>query len=197
MTTAVVKAIRINALRGYAGWSVKSLSNRFGVSTQTVRNILKNPEKAESARRTRERNVKEIANRRAAIARIAAVKRYEMVNGRRSEAGKLYPSAAAILGEYERRMKGRGAVALATVHRDLKALGLSSRVRPKVVNNDPIKNKARLKFARQLKRLKISGTQVIFSDECWANNNDNTHRREWVFEGESPSPRKFQKRAEI
>lgn len=197
MTIAARKAVRINALRSYAGWSVKRLSKRFGVSAQTVRNMQKDPERAECARRTRQRNVKEIASRRAAIARIAAVKRYEVVRGRRVEEGKLYASGAAILGEYERRMKGRRATTLPTVYRDMKALGLKSLVRPKVVNNDPVKNLARLNFARQLKRLGIKGKQVVFSDECWANNNDNTHRREWVFEGESPSPRKYQKRAEI
>ena len=97
MTVPVTKAAQILALRSYAKWSVERVSTRFKVSCQTVRNIERNPERAQLARRSRERNVKEIAKRRAMISRIASAKRYEVIRGRRVEAGRLYHSAASIL----------------------------------------------------------------------------------------------------
>lgn len=100
-----------------------------------------------------------------------------------------------IVAEYTRRTEDT--VAPATVFRDLKAMDFVSVVRPRVVNNDPVKNKARFVFAKKVKREVILGKDVIFSDECWINDNDNTNRREWRRAGAAASARKFQKRASV
>jgi hypothetical protein len=61
-----------------------------------------------------------------------------------------------------------------TIHRDIIALGLTSLVQPKVVNDDAVKNAQRLDFAKGLYRLKCEN--ILFTDECWFTTNDNTIR---------------------
>lgn len=194
MTIPIAKANSILTLRRKAKWSIERIAKTERVSEQTVRNVLKSPARA-LARRTRQRGTKEIAKRRAMIQKIALQEKFEVVRGKKVACGKLFPSIPAIQGEYERRTRAK--VSPATVHRDLEAIGLVSRVRPKVVNNDPRKNRARFNFAKDIKKRGIKGRHVIFSDECWINNNDNTHRKEWVFKNQTPSARRFQKRAEV
>ena len=84
--------------------------------------------------------------RRKLIKEIARKPRVEKREGRMVVVGKMFPSLNAIAVEYA--CVAGEAVASATVSRDLRAVGVNSRVRPRVVNNDPSKNKARLTFAK-------------------------------------------------
>jgi transposase len=88
-----------------------------------------------------------------------------------------HPTRAAIRKALPRQFRD---VSLSTITSDLNALRLVSRVRAKVVNNDPAKNRYRLEFARAQLRNREAFKRIVFSDEAYVNNNDNTHRREFV-----------------
>lgn len=171
----------------------REIARRVGVSEAAVRATLKNLKRA-LEHRARKKGKESMKQRRKIIVEIAKEKLKENVKGRATVVGAKFSSLGEIAKEYKVRARGRKTVAPATVARDLKACGFSSLVRPRVVNNDPVKNKARLAFCQGIKRQKIKASNIIFSDECWVNDNENANRREWTSEGESPSPRRFQKR---
>ena len=184
-------AHEIHQLHSYHKWSKRRIARKIKVSEGTVRNVLGDVRRA-SARRTRTRNDAKITARRKVVSSIADEEVTKLVHGRKVRVGKAFPSLGEIAAEYERR--SGGTVAPATVHRDLSACGFVSRARPRVVNNDPVKNKERFLFAKDMRRRKLLGRHIIFSDECWVNDNDNTNRAEWTRAGASPTPRRFQKR---
>lgn len=171
------------------------IARRVKVSESCVRNTLKNIGRA-LGERTRSRGVEARKKRRKAVKKIALEVRYVQREGRKVRAGKKFPTLMAIINEYARRSGVRPSPT--TIKSDLNAEGITSMIRPRVVNNDPTKNKARLDFAKDCKKEEITGEKVMFSDECWVNNNDNTNRREWTLAGEeAPTPRVFQKRPQV
>lgn len=184
----------IRYLRNHERYSIPRIAKSRKLSETTVRETLNNFARA-SARRTRSRDADHIAHRRNVVADIARLKVTARIHGRDVAIGKQFPTLQEIANEYE-RLTGHE-VSIATVQRDLVSQDIKSVRRPRVVNNDPIKNKARLDFARDIRRQKITGKQVIYSDECWMNNNENTNRREWTAPGETPTVRRFQKRPDI
>lgn len=171
----------------------REIARRVGVSEAAVRATLKNLNRA-LEQRARKKGNESIKQRRKIIVAIAKEKLKENIKGRATVVGAKFSSLGEIAKEYKVRTRGRKTVAPATVARDLNACGFSSLVRPRVVNNDPVKNKARLTFCQGIRRQKIKASSIIFSDECWVNDNENTNRREWTAKGESPTPRRFQKR---
>lgn len=195
MKVTPVKAIEIKYLRKNQKYSLRKIGREVGVSEATVRAVLKDVDRALAAR-TRKRAEAPIKARRKVIVAIAKEKLFEKIKGRKVVVGKKFSSLGDIAREYAVRRRGLS-VSPMTVSRDLKAEGFGSRVRPRVVNNDPVKNKARFEFAKDVKRKKISAKNVIYSDECWVNDNDNTNRREWTPAGETPTVRRYQKRPGI
>lgn len=176
------------------GCSGRDIAKRVCVSESAVRATLLNMERALS-HRSRRAKVDTVKKRRQVVVAIAREARVEKIKGRKVVVGKAFPALGDIAKEFLKRRKVT--VARATVSRDLRASGFTSKVRPRVVNNDPVKNKARLLFCQQIRRDKVSSGDVLFSDECWVNDNDNTNRREWTESGASPTPRCYQKRPEI
>ena len=194
MKVTAAIAHEIAQLHNYHRWSNRRIARKLKISEGCVRNVLKDLPRA-SARRTRVRNAAKMASRRQVISAIADETLFETVHGRQVAVGKAYPSLGEIAAEYARR--SGETVAPATVCRDLHASGFASKARPRVVNNDPRKNRERLLMAKELRKAKISGKDIIYSDECWANDNDNTNGFEWTRGGASPTPRRFQKRPAI
>lgn len=188
------KAYNIKQLRHTMRWSLRRIAAHVGVSEGSVRNVLKDVGRA-TARRTRTKNADVMKARRGEIVAIAKELVTELVKGRTVVVGRRFASLGEIAAEYARRTGV--AVAPATACRDLTAAGFKSRVRPRVVNNCPVKNKERLTFARSAKRNGLLGRHVIFSDECWVNDNENANHTEWVFGDETPTPRCHQKRPKI
>lgn len=188
------KAYNIKQLRHTMRWSLRRIAKHVGVSEGTVRNTLSDLSRA-TARRTREKNTGVMKARQEAITAIAKELVVEKVKGRNVIVGRKFASLGEMAAEYAKRTGAT--VAPATVCRDLAAAGFKSRVRPRVVNNDPVKNKERLLFARSMKRRGTLGKHIIFSDECWVNDNDNANHTEWVFGDETPTPRCYQKRPKI
>lgn len=174
----------------------REIARRVGVSEAAVRATLKNISRA-LEHRARKKSQESIKKRRKIIVAIAKEKLKEKCKGRDTVVGAKFSSLGEIAKEYSVRVGGRKTVAPATVGRDLNACGFSSKMRPRVVNNDPVKNKARLAFCQGIRKQKVKASTIVFSDECWVNDNENTNRREWTAEGESPTPRRFQKRPTI
>lgn len=181
------------AQRAEGGESIRSISRRTGYHRRTISSVLQNPT-AHGARRTRVRTV--VAQRRQALRRFALLNKVSKCPGSPEVVvSRRYPTAADLAKVMRRRYPRCTA---ATVHRDLKALGLKFRVRPKVVCNSADNNLQRLRFA--LANLKTRLNRLVFSDECWVNDNDNTHRREIVDPNDPtsrPSTRQFQKRPSV
>lgn len=184
-------AHEMRELRSYHKWSFARIAKKVKVSEGAVRFTLKDVKRALGPR-TRNKTTTKILARRERISEIAKVPRMVMIKGRKVKVGKMFPALGDIAVEYARKFGE--AVALATVHRDLAAEGFTSERRPRVVNNDPVKNKERLVFAKECKKEGIDGKQTLFCDECWVNDNDNSNRYEWCAPGEQPTARKFQKR---
>jgi transposase len=67
-----------------------------------------------------------------------------------------------------------------TVYNDLKALGFSSRVRPRVPCTDLRDYARRLAFTREIARRGLRGRDIIFSDEKMFTTNDFAARTMWV-----------------
>lgn len=165
-------------------WSVAKISEAVKRDPRSVRNVLKGV----VASTTRATTQKVIA-RRAIIKSLVVAKK--VVDG--VDVGRKYPSVRSIEAAYKRR-EGAPMAHTSTIHRDIQALGFKSRVRPKVVNDDPVKNAQRLEFARSMYRRKCEN--ILFTDECWVTTNDNTNRSEFVMEDHPASLRVHMKRAQ-
>ena len=166
-------------------WSARKISEAVKRDVRSVRKVLK----GEVAPATRATCQKVIA-RRAIIKRLLVAKR--IVAG--VNTGRLYPSVRSITAAYQRRVDSPPKTHHVTILRDIKALGFKSRVRPKVVNDDPVKNAQRFAFAKSLHNLKCKN--ILFTDECWVTTNDNTNRSEFVSEDHPASLRVHMKRAQ-
>ena len=166
-------------------WSARKISEAVKRDVRSVRKVLK----GEVAPATRATCQKVIA-RRAIIKRLLVAKR--IVAG--VNTGRLYPSVRSITATYQRRVDSPPKTHHVTILRDIKALGFKSRVRPKVVNDDPVKNAQRFAFAKSLHNLKCKN--ILFTDECWVTTNDNTNRSEFVSEDHPASLRVHMKRAQ-
>jgi transposase len=166
------------------GWTVAQICEAVKRDARSVRRVLKGV----VASRTRATCQKVIA-RRAIIKKLVVTKK--VVDG--VDVGRMYPSVRSIQAAYKRQ-RGAPEAHTSTIHRDIQALGFKSRVRPKVVNDDPIKNAQRLAFARSMYRLKCKN--ILFTDECWVTTNDNTNRSEFVSEDHPASLRVHMKRAQ-
>ena len=191
----IAKAHEAKVLKSYFRWNNVRIADKLAVSEGTIRNFWKDESRGLSGARPRNCETDAMLERRAHIESITDEELKVKIKGRNVVVGAVYPSLGDIAAEYERRT-GR-TVASATVFRDLKALGYVSKVRPRVVNNDPEKNAARLKFAKGIRKASMLGKDIIFSDECWANDNDNANHREWRRGDASASARKYQKRASV
>jgi transposase len=78
-----------------------------------------------------------------------------------------------------------------TVRRDVKALGIVLRRRPRRPQLTSENQVNRLKFARgQLRMTKATREGIIFSDEKWFNDDDHSRRFQYVIPGESVVPRR-------
>lgn len=108
----------------------------------------------------------------------------KFANAKEESGRKIYPSCTAIRTALWTQHKL--AVHRATVHRDLHALGLQARVRPKCCVLQKDYEKRRSFCEREAKRNK----KVIFTDEKIFTTNDFGHRTEWVSPGERAAPRK-------
>lgn len=178
-----------------SGVSRRAAAEALKVSPTTVNKVMRRPEtfetpvKASRARRG-------IADRRKAVRKRALQNRYSLSTegGEGVAIARLYPTAGAIAKSLARQFPG---ITAATVCRDLKAEGIALRVRPKVVANSAALNAKRLAFAKRMLRAR-NFRKIVFSDEAWVNDNDNTHRREWVDLANPnetrPTPRVHQKR---
>lgn len=173
-------------IKGYAKlkMSVREISERVKRDARSVRKILKGV----VAATTRTTSQKVLA-RRARVNKLVVAKK--VVDG--VDVGRMYPSVRSIHAAYK-RLSGVPEVHFGTIHRDIKALGFMSRVRPKVVNDDPVKNAVRLAFARKYYRRLCKN--FMFTDECWVTTNDNTNRSEFVSAEHPVSLRVHMKRAQ-
>lgn len=81
---SIKEATTAKVLRDYFRWNNVKIAGLLKVSEGTVRNIFKDQERAEGPR-TRERNVDEIAERRAVIEEIVLKEVVEMVKEERSK----------------------------------------------------------------------------------------------------------------
>lgn len=176
------------------GNSIRAVSRTTGFHRDTVSKVLRHLDSYTAARRERVR--KSVAQRRQAL-RTLALKNKVIT----TEAGleyvlqRMYPTARHLSVQMAKRFKG---YTMSHVWRDLKVLGLKLLVRPKVVCNSPENNVQRLRFA--VANLKTRTARFVFSDECWINDNDNTHRKELCDPSDPhsrPSTRRFQKRPTI
>ena len=174
------------AIKAYANlkMSTREISERVKRDVRSVRKVLKGV----VASTTRATCGKVLA-RRARVRGLVGAKK--VVDG--LVVGRKYPSVRSIHAAYK-RLRGAPKACFATIHRDIRALGFKSRVRPKVVNDDPVKNAQRLAFARSHYRLKCEN--ILFTDECWVSTNDNTNRSEFVSDEHPVSLRVHMKRAQ-
>ena len=85
-------------------------------------------------------------------------------------------------------------VCLATVRRDLRALGLKCRVRAKVPSRRRRDIEQQRTFRARVRRLKIKGEEVLFSDEVIISCKENTGRYQWCKPGEEPFNRENKSR---
>jgi len=173
-------------IRAYAKlkWSTRKISQAVKRDVRSVRRVLNGV----TPSTTRATSQKVIA-RRAIIRRLVVAKK--VVAG--VNTGRTFPSVRAITAAYQRRADAPPNTHHATILRDIHALGFRSRVRPKVVNDDPAKNALRLSFARSNYRRRCRN--ILFTDECWVTTNDNTNRSEFVCSGHEASLRVHMKRA--
>ena len=172
------------AIKAYATlkMTARQISEILKRDVRTVRKVLK----GEMPSTTRATSGKVLA-RRARIKKLVCAKK--VVDG--VIVGRLYPSVRSIHAAYKRLRVPE--ISFPTIHRDIVALGFRSRVRPKVVNDDPVKNAQRLAFARRHCRLQCKN--ILFTDECWVTTNDNTNRSEFVSDDDPVSLRVHMKRA--
>ena len=160
-------------IRAYAeedpSLSNREIARRAKVSVTTVfryRNADYTPKTTRASR-------KAVSDRRKHVEKAASAR-----GGAKTGRACLNPTPAAIRNALPPRFRN---VSLSTIANDLVALNFVSRVRPKVVNNDSKKNAKRLAFAKkQLANIDRTLDRHVFTDEAWVNNNDNTHRREFV-----------------
>lgn len=164
--------------------STRDIANRVKRDVRTVRRVLKGvmPSKTRAV-------CDKVVARRATIKKLVVARK--VVGG--VVVGRMYPSVRSIHAAFQRR-RGAKKVSHFTVHRDIISLGFNSRVRPKVVNDDPVKNAVRLAFARRYCRLKCQN--IMFTDECWVTTNDNTNRSEFASKEHPVSLRVHMKRAQ-
>lgn len=185
----------IRVMHGVQERSVSALSRMFGRNRKTIQACLRK-NRAASPKKQRRRSPKaaEIQKRRAFLAKLRAESRFDKdKDGNKIVVGKRYPSVASLRVALKERHKID--VRDSTVGRDLAAIGAKSRVRPKTGCRAEATRIKRLEFARLSARL--DARTVVFSDECWCNDNDYSCRTEWVLEGETPTPRVHMKRAKI
>ena len=136
------QARRIQDLKNFHRWSVRRIAEHMQLCESTVRNSLKSIDRAMSERH-RVRDASKIDSRRAIVEAIARANDYEVVEGRTVCVGRKHPSIGCIASEYAEQTGEE--ISPSTTHRDLGALGIKSVIRPRVVNNDPTKNSARLR----------------------------------------------------
>lgn len=168
MTThiSIIKRIR----RGITeNLSNREIARRLGLSHTTVSKFRRAPDHALRAMKRSAR--RSVLDRRERIHTLV-----EARGGPETGYARRYPTRADIRKALPRRFQN---TSLSTITNDLLALGYVSKVRPKVVNNDPVKNAFRLAFCSRIQRL-VNFRHIDFSDEAYFTNNDNTHRREFV-----------------
>jgi len=98
-----------------------------------------------------------------------------------------FSSTASI--QQELRKTYNTIVSRMTVYNDLRALGFNSRVRPRVPCTDLRDFARRLSFVREIRRRKLRGRNIIFSDEKMFTTNDFAGRSMWVKSDEHALPR--------
>lgn len=155
------------------GLPIRTITDRLGLARNTIRRVLRNKELYRSSARRKRATRAAVTQRREALRKLALRNRRRKVKGVFVDVERMYPTIPKLA---ERISEDFGPVSRAAISRDLTALGLGMRARPRVVNNCPEANAKRLAFA--IRHLKTRLSRYIFSDECWVNNNDNTHAKE-------------------
>lgn len=170
---------------------IKSIARRLKLARGTVKRVLAAPRLYDGTiKRTRSLSCK-VEERRQAVRKLSLVNR--KADGEAIE--RRYPTAAALAKRLEKEYPG---INKSTVCRDLAAMKIAPRSRPKVVNNSPEANAKRLSFA--LKHRSTRLRRIVFSDECWVNDNDNSHRKEYCDTEDPasvPTLRVYQKRPAV
>lgn len=192
MAISDFQAGQIQAKRA-AGMSIFAIQMEMKLARNTVRNVLRNMARFEAGVRPKRRVIEAVARRREALRRVALQNKFVRSPGCHPVVvQRRYPTIPALVERLRKQFPGINDWA---VSRDLKILGLAFRVRPKVVCNSPENNAKRLKFALANRNTRLR--RYVFSDECWINDNDNTHRKEVVDLSDPtsrPSTRLYQKR---
>lgn len=138
--------------------SISALAVKMGLDRKTIARYKKGFE----AKRTRAVSAKKAARR-------AQLKVLKARGGRKAGPSELLRTL---------REKGHKCGRM-TLWRDLNESGYVARVRPKVTNNDPVKNEKRFKFAQD-KAVRKAARKIIFSDECYLTDNEYGPRHDWV-----------------
>lgn len=169
----------IHRLSATNGWPMRRIAKLLRVSRATVHYWV--TQRGIGAKRA----TKQAPKKSCAVAisrRRAHVKRLALKTDAAGE--RLYSSARLIAAVLARDYNIE--VSHDTVRRDLNAVGLCCRVRP-VITALEKDHAARLAFA--LANIRLSGTQVAFSDEKIFDTNNHSFRMQWVKVGERPSGR--------
>lgn len=178
------------AQTGHArGRRVGTIANELKRSVSAVRKAIVRKSKDRAARA----EGGEIAQRRNRVDELLRLKirRKDPKTNAMVVVGRRYPTARALRDRLVE--EGFDEVSVSTAFRDAKCRGARCLVRPKVAEDTPAKNAARLAAAQEL--IRTRSQDYVFCDETHVNTNDNTHGRELVPAGETPTSRHFLKRA--
>ena len=166
------------------GLSTSEAARRLNLSRATVRRALSTPFAERQGRAAQPRVQKKIQDRRRLVARLAQQRNPS--NSRLL----LYPSCALIA----RRLATHHhlQVSASTVRRDLRALNMVARRRPKGPGRKPLDEARRKAFARH--HLSLSAEQrYLFSDEKYVDCNDHGCQWQWCAEGQKADHRCFER----
>lgn len=113
------------------------------------------------------------------------LKKHKQVVRKNGRTWKKYSSCRALV----QALRTEGVIASRwTVRRDLKAMGLKSRVRPRTPTRDPQQVEVKRRFKKRHVRNQTPARWVMHSDESWITCNEHTGRWQWCRKGEQPFP---------
>lgn len=180
-----------------SGASRRKAASQMKVSPTTVNNIMTKTEDYDGSKKRTRSTRDSVAERRKALCRLARRNLTRRTADGIVNIGRAYPTCDALAMALVK--KGYANATARSVQKDLRAAGYALRSRPRVVANTPLLNAKRLAFAKRM--LRKPWRNIRFSDEAWVNDNDNTHRREWVDLSARhltrPTPKVYQRRPRI
>jgi transposase len=157
--------------------TIAAVVRDLGFTRRTVKRALSREETA-SIKRTR-KVPPQVRKRRATLLRLTKLR------GRKGHRSwPRYGSSKALRAALEATTQIR--VSSRTVVRDLHALRLYPRIRPRVPTRDFDEGRKRIRFARKYR--KIPANRLVFSDESWLSTNEHTGRVQWCRKGDAPLP---------